>query len=377
MNALLSLFTAEELEEIYNKKFNFVRNKYSSWTELREKKIIVFGAGLYGQNIISTLQYNGIFPYCCIDSDDRKVGNKVLGVSVEPTSFLEQCGNALVILTSAYALEMKNICKNYNVETILPLELPEAEAPYPPIGHLIDDYKDNGEFEKFIQMLDAESLFVIKNFLLFQFTLDMSYIRRITTLPPYFTKEFSDKIDYSVFCDLGASIGDTLNDFLSYTECGSKKQFIYYAFEPDCESYKVLERAIQGVDNVYAFNVAVGKYDEIKSFFGNGIESSLYGAAKGNVREVHTLCLDNFFKDKTKPTAIKLDVEGAELDVLEGCKQLIRTHVPNLIISVYHRQEDFYKLPLYINSLSTKYIFHIRQHSSSYGELVLYAIAKK
>ncbi len=53
--------------------------------------------------------------------------------------------------------------------------------------------------------------------------------------------------------------------------------------------------------------------------------------------------LDDFFRDKEKPTFIKMDVEGAEGAVLRGMSGML--HDPSLpmtlLICTYHRQEDW------------------------------------
>ena len=56
---------------------------------------------------------------------------------------------------------------------------------------------------------------------------------------------------------------------------------------------------------------------------------------------------------------IKLDVEGGEQNVLRGGIKSIKKFRPGLAISIYHKLEDFFQIPLLINDLVTDYIFHI------------------
>jgi len=52
--------------------------------------------------------------------------------------------------------------------------------------------------------------------------------------------------------------------------------------------------------------------------------------------------LDDFFRDREKPTFIKIDVEGAEGSVLRGMPELLNNTDPlTLLICTYHRQEDW------------------------------------
>jgi hypothetical protein len=107
------------------------------------------------------------------------------------------------------------------------------------------------------------------------------------------------------------------------------------------------------------------------------VSSSLFFKRVGRKRCVEVRSLDNIFSSQEpKPTCIKADVEGFELEVLKGADSLIKEYRPNLIFSIYHKREDLYKILLYIHRLDLDYIFHIRQQSSTYGETILYAISK-
>jgi hypothetical protein len=54
------------------------------------------------------------------------------------------------------------------------------------------------------------------------------------------------------------------------------------------------------------------------------------------------ILLDDFFKNREKPTFIKMDIEGAEGAALRGMKGLIEDNYPLcLLICTYHRQEDW------------------------------------
>jgi FkbM family methyltransferase len=71
---------------------------------------------------------------------------------------------------------------------------------------------------------------------------------------------------------------------------------------------------------------------------------------------------------------IKMDVEGSELAALRGGEQTIREWKPKLAVSVYHRPEDFFTIPNWLNSLALGYRFHLGHYSIHHEETVLYAI---
>lgn len=62
---------------------------------------------------------------------------------------------------------------------------------------------------------------------------------------------------------------------------------------------------------------------------------------------------------------IKLDVEGAELDVLRGATNSIATWKPKLAISAYHKLDDLWVLTKFIKSVRADYEFALRHWPTS------------
>ena len=50
--------------------------------------------------------------------------------------------------------------------------------------------------------------------------------------------------------------------------------------------------------------------------------------------------LDYFFCEREKPTLIKIDVEGAESDVLKGAGKLLNEGINDLLVCTYHKRDD-------------------------------------
>ena len=73
---------------------------------------------------------------------------------------------------------------------------------------------------------------------------------------------------------------------------------------------------------------------------------------------------------------IKMDVEGSEYEGLIGAQKTIKKHHPQLIISIYHKKDDLWNLPLLIKDISPDYKFYIRHFSFSWSETVVIAIPK-
>jgi len=70
---------------------------------------------------------------------------------------------------------------------------------------------------------------------------------------------------------------------------------------------------------------------------------------------------------------IKMDIEGSELSALLGSEATIRRWRPKLAISLYHRPEDFFSIPSWIDSLGVEYRFYLDHYSIHHEETVLFA----
>jgi hypothetical protein len=69
-----------------------------------------------------------------------------------------------------------------------------------------------------------------------------------------------------------------------------------------------------------------------------------------------------------------MDIEGAELDALQGAQRLIRRYKPLVALSAYHLQDHLWQIPLFLQSLFDRYRFFLRPHRIEVWDLVCYAV---
>lgn len=72
---------------------------------------------------------------------------------------------------------------------------------------------------------------------------------------------------------------------------------------------------------------------------------------------------------------IKMDIEGFELAALRGAFNSIARFRPRLAISLYHKPEDFFEIPIYLKTNFPFYRFYLDHYTIFQEETVLYAIA--
>lgn len=186
----------------------------------------------------------------------------------------------------------------------------------------------------------------------------------------YFPLELCPLTDHEVFVDCGAYDGDSIRSFLDQP----KKSFQrIYSFEPDPANFGKLEKEVSlrpERESITLQRAAVGAHTGTVTFSGDGNEASSVG--KGDM-VVNSVALDEALSE-TQPTYIKLDIEGAELDALNGARKIIQQYSPVLAICTYHLQDHLWKIPLLIQSINPSYSFFLHPHLVEGWDLVCYAI---
>ena len=146
----------------------------------------------------------------------------------------------------------------------------------------------------------------------------------------------------SVVYDVGANIGYHTTAFASV----AKK---VYAFEPHPKNYAMLEKNTEDLDNVYIGKYAVSNrrhtcyisdYDPEK--MGN------FGAVTliDDVNGIKTDAIDLDTAGLDLPDLIKIDVEGSELQVLQGCQEIIKIKKPAIYYEAHESKDlkEIYQL---------------------------------
>ncbi|AZZ98971.1 FkbM family methyltransferase [Pseudoalteromonas sp. R3] len=80
---------------------------------------------------------------------------------------------------------------------------------------------------------------------------------------------------------------------------------------------------------------------------------------------------------KVQCNVLKMDIEGADYDALCQGADYIREHTPTLALSLYHKPEDLWRIPLLIESYAPgRYHYYVRQEGHWLLETQFYAVPK-
>jgi len=167
------------------------------------------------------------------------------------------------------------------------------------------------------------------------------------------------------FIDCGAFTGDTIELLLARGYAVEK----LLAFEPDSENFEQLAKKFTDRDRIF---IPCGVSSSNRPVqFATGAGEGSHQVEAGGV-SVQMVRIDDVAPG-FEPNLIKMDVEGGELDALEGARSTISRFTPGLALSLYHRPEDLWRIPLRIHGWNLGYKFYVRGHGNSSFESVLYA----
>jgi len=190
-----------------------------------------------------------------------------------------------------------------------------------------------------------------------------------------FIKLFCNKLDY--FIDIGANIGLMS---IYFNKIHNKP---VYSFEANPETFKILNDNIElnNIENIKTFNMGIGdKQDKLK-FFPN-ININRGGASfinrsnnEDKFYEVELNSVDNLnniFPSQGN-SLIKIDVEGWELNVLNGSLNYIKKHKPIIIIENSKELSNSKKNSLsifnFLSQLNIYEIFVLSRSKENLGKL--------
>lgn len=171
--------------------------------------------------------------------------------------------------------------------------------------------------------------------------------------------------------DGGGCTGDTIDQI-----AGLKKEVAALAlFEPDPANFKALAGAARSwaARGIPAFAWPCGLHDKSGLLRFSPDRGAASGFSADGELTLPVAALDDVIAGFA-PNLIKLDIEGAERAALIGGTETIRQHRPALAVCVYHRPDDLWSLPAFVQSTWSGYQLYLRLHQHSGFDIVLYAV---
>jgi len=160
-------------------------------------------------------------------------------------------------------------------------------------------------------------------------------IRELDLIKQFLLERHSDVLKGTCL-DIGANIG---NHSVYFSKLFSEVR----SFEPNPQPFKLLKINTEKYENILISNFGLSDQRCSASFFtskSNIGGSSLYGEG-GDEIQVQLEVIDELDFNKQGVSFVKMDVEGNELQVLEGGENFFRKHSP--IVAFEQHAHEFYK----------------------------------
>ena len=336
----------------------------SVWQRLKEteKPIIMYGMGDGAEKIMKVMDSLGIKPTEFMASDEFVRGHSFLGYKVKKLSEIEELYSDFIIVI-CFGSSLLSVT-SYIYELAEKYELYAPDVPVVGEGIFDETYlsEHDEEIKKARKLLaDEKSREVFDTLIKYKLSGDISFLKACET--PAEEAESLLKIGKNeTYVDLGAYNGDTVERFLRLTN----KEFAeIYAVEPDYRNFSRMVRRNYALGRGIFHPINAAAWNENKQLIfrksGGRNSSACNQYGRGPQVKVEGITVDSMLKEK-KPTLIKIDVEGAEREALEGAAEVISKHRPRLILSAYHRTEDIFTLPLMIKEMNFGYKLYLRHH---------------
>ena len=332
------------------------------WSYLKEADlpIVLYGMGNGADKLIAVLESNGLEVSDFFASDGFVRGHSFHGKKVLTfNEILDKYEDFIVLLSFGSSLpellkrfeDLSKRCKFFVPELPISGEILFTGEYYDSIRHKIGEVRELLADERSKEVLDA----IVD----YRLTGKIEPLLR-TTDPRDEVFRILRPAQYRSYLDLGAYNGDTIRELLSYQP---DLEHIY-ALEPDRRSFRKLSESAEkdGFEPILtALQAGAWECDGTLYVSDEGSRNShlsMTPSAKSKATPVRS---PDSFLNGAQVDYIKYDVEGVEREALLGSAQTIAACHPDLAISLYHRAEDIWKLPLMLHDMEQRYRLYLRR----------------
>ena len=325
------------------------------WDALKESSlpIVLYGMGNGADKVLDEFMRRGIRAAGVMASDDFARYQDFRGFTVKKQSdFEREWGDFVVAL--CFGSSLPDVTAHiYDVAARHPLWAP----PVPVVGEEIPDARFFAEYREPITaayelLADERSRAVYKGVMDYYYTGRIEYLRAIESDKDEAFRGIL-RLNDERFLDLGAYRGDTVDEFLRYSETYRG----ITAVEPNPKNYQKLCEHIADIPRAAVLHAGISDTVGMMTVSKKAGRMPTLGDSGGiavPVMTVDAICCD--------PTYIKADVEGMESAMLRGAEQTLRQRRPKLNLAAYHRAGDFFSLILQLHTLAPDYRIYLRKH---------------
>ena len=340
------------------------------YLQKNERTVVLYGMGNGADKILSVCEKKGI-PVCEVFASDGFVRNKLFhGMPVRSWSDVKaQYGAQNLTVLLSFASSLPDVLDNI---TRISRETELFAPDVPVFGNTLFDARFLEENRQALLsaralLSDAESQRIFDLVIRYKVTGRIEPLLLARNDPLAVMRELVEPTSVRVAADLGAYNGDTVRELLN---AGARPEQIL-AFEPDARNFRKLSdyAAQETRTKVSPVRAAAWSCTDTLVFDAGGNRNASVTQNRSSVlkdrpiklTELPALPLDAL-TENIRLDYIKYDVEGSEQAALIGSAQTIARSYPTLLVSLYHRSEDIFSLPLQIHQAFPAYKgFYLRR----------------
>ena len=356
------------------------------------RPIVLMGAGGLGRRALAGLRQNRASPLAFADNAPARHGTSIDGVPVlSPADAARRFGRTAVFVVTIWGANSPHRFA-HSREQLRALGC-DVVSSFPPLfwkyaADLLPFYLQDlpsrllDERDQVARGFDVWSDEASRTEYVAQvrFRLDADFdgLAHPVGHPQYFPDDLFAWRDDEWIVDAGAYDGDTIRTVAALHGDGFAHLL---AVEPDPSNFARLRATVAGLPDAVRAKVscrqaAVGAAPAILHLDATGTASSAATATAG----ARTIAVDADTIDAmtagARPTFIKLDIEGFEIDALRGAKGTIDACAPIVAVCVYHVQDHLWRIPLLLRGWRDDYALFLRPHNEEGWDLVCYAVPR-
>lgn len=336
---------------------DIITERESSWNFLKrtEKPIFIYGMGDGAEKILRQFERFGIHAAGFFASDEFVRGHSFHGHLVHSLSQIEEAVEDFIIVLAFGAGYESLYTRLIDISKRHTLLAPDV----PVVGDGLFTYEYCTEnADKLIKvydlLADEASRKTFCDVINFRISGKIEYLDRCTVPKSDIFRDILRFNTEEEYIDMGAYNGDTALEFAELTKSRYKAIF---ALEPDTRNFRKLSKNTEAMEHIHLFNAAAWNIDTTLEFSDrSGRNSKVTDKTGVKLKTVTGLRGDSLSETATY---IKMDVEGAEKQAIEGCAASIKNGA-KLNIALYHRTEDIFAIPLQIHELNPDLKLYIR-----------------
>jgi FkbM family methyltransferase len=349
------------------------------WAQAQREGINIFGAGAFGRSIAQAARSRGVTVHAFLSSaEPAAVQWQGIPVMRADTALLARAPTWVGVFNrephSDYSLLQRQLAAiSPDARLVWPQLHYECLAG--PLGwrfwlHPLDEYRRAEPQQQRARSLleDAQSRAAFDAVLDFRRALPNPWQSPAPDgSRQYLPDWLRERIDGPLRAvDAGAYHGETLRELSTVIPVAEA-----WTFEPDLDNYAVLARSLAGA-GIAAVHVPAGLSDRShRTAFSAGLGEASHVSPGGEL-QASMVALDECLPG-ARVNFLKLDVEGNELAALRGARATLLRERPVLAVAAYHRWDDLWRIPLFVDELNLGYRIRLRLHAHNSFDSVYYA----